>query len=96
MLAEVIADARAANQDLGDAEVLTRYVQSRRGDQRGTTMFTDLLNRIFANPLTSVAWGRNAGLLTLELMPTARRTLLKHNMGLSGRLPKLARGLPLA
>ncbi len=96
MLAEVLADARAAGQDLGEAEVLARYVQSRRGDQRGTALFTDLLNRIFANPLTSVAWGRNAGLLALELMPPMRRTLLRHNMGLSGRQPKLARGLPLA
>lgn len=95
VLAEVLADARAAGQDLGSADVLTRYVESRRGDQRGTALFTDLLNRIFANPLTSVAWGRNAGLLTLELMPTARRALMRGNMGLSGRLPKLARGLPL-
>ena len=58
-------------------------------------MFTDLLNRVFANPLMSVALGRNMGLLALELMPTARRFLMRHNMGLGGRLPKLARGLPL-
>ena len=95
MLAEVLADAKAAGQDLGDAEVLARYVDARGGDQRGTALFTDLLNRIFANPLATVAWGRNAGLLALELMPPARRFLLKHNMGLGGRLPKLARGLQL-
>ena len=95
VLAEVLADARAAGRDLGGADVLRRYVDARSGDQRGTTLFTDLLNRIFANPLTSVAWGRSAGLLTLELMPPARRMLLRNNMGLSGRLPKLARGLPL-
>ena len=96
MLAEVLADAQAAGQDLGEEPVLKRYVDARGGDQRGTTTFTDLLNRIFANPLLSVAWGRNAGLLALELMPPARRFLLRHNMGLGGRLPKLARGLPLA
>lgn len=95
MLAEVLADAHHSGENIGAPEVLARYVDARRGDQRGTAMFTDLLNRIFANPLTGVAWGRNAGLLALELMPTARRTLLKHNMGLGGRLPKLARGLPL-
>ena len=93
MLAEVLADARGS--DLGAPEVLARYVDARGGDQRGTALFTDILNRIFANPLKSVAWGRNAGLLALELMPTARRMLLRHNMGLGGRLPKLARGLPL-
>ncbi len=93
MLAEVLADARGG--DLGAPDVLARYVDARKGDQRGTALFTDILNRIFANPLTSVAWGRNAGLLAMELMPTARRSLMQHNMGISGRLPKLARGLPL-
>jgi 2-octaprenyl-6-methoxyphenol hydroxylase len=93
MLAEVLADARGG--DLGAPDVLARYVDARKGDQRGTALFTDILNRIFANPLTSVAWGRNAGLLAMELMPTARRALMRKNMGLDGHLPKLARGLPL-
>ena len=95
MLAEVIADARRDGQDLGAPEVLARYVDARKGDQRGTALFTDVLNRIFANPLESAALGRNAGLLAMELMPTARKTFLKHNMGLAGRLPRLARGRPL-
>ena len=95
MLAEVIADAQHGGQDLGAPEVLARYVEARGGDQRGTALFADMLNRIFSNPLASVAFGRNAGLLAMELMPTARKTFLKHNMGLAGRLPKLARGLPL-
>jgi 2-octaprenyl-6-methoxyphenol hydroxylase len=93
MLAEVLADARSG--DLGAPEVLARYVDARKGDQRGTAMFTDILNRLFANPLTTVGWGRNAGLLAMELMPAARSRFLKHNMGLAGRQPKLARGLPL-
>ena len=96
MLAEVLADARRDGEDLGSHAVLERYVAARAGDQRGTALFTDVLNRIFSNPLKTVTWGRNAGLLALELLPAARRTLLKHNMGLGGRLPKLARGLPLA
>ncbi|HEY3643718.1 MAG TPA: 2-octaprenyl-6-methoxyphenyl hydroxylase [Gammaproteobacteria bacterium] len=95
MLAEVIADAQRDGHDLGAPEVLSRYVDARAGDQKGTALFADVLNRIFSNPLTSVAFGRNAGLLAMELMPTARKTFLQHNMGLAGRLPKLARGLPL-
>ena len=95
MLAEVIADALRDGKDLGAPEVLARYVDARAGDQKGTALFADLLNRIFSNPLSSVAFGRNAGLLAMELMPTARKTFLQHNMGLAGRLPKLARGLPL-
>ena len=95
MLAEVLADAQRDGEDLGAAKVLERYVGARTGDQRGTAIFTDVLNRLFANPLATVVWGRNAGLLALELMPPARRLLMRHNMGLGGRLPKLARGLPL-
>ncbi|HEV7164097.1 MAG TPA: 2-octaprenyl-6-methoxyphenyl hydroxylase [Gammaproteobacteria bacterium] len=95
MLAEVLSDARRDGEDLGSSTVLARYVEGRSGDQQGTAVFTDLLNRVFANPLMSVALGRNMGLLALELMPTARRFLMRHNMGLGGRLPKLARGLPL-
>lgn len=95
VLAEVLADARQAGQDLGAPDVLSRYVDARGGDQKGTALFTDMLNRLFSNPLATVAFGRNAGLLAMELMPTTRKTFLKHNMGLAGRLPKLARGLPL-
>ena len=95
MLAEVLADARRDGKDLGAAEALVRYVDARAGDQRGTAIFTDVLNRLFANPLGTVAFGRNAGLLALELLPGARRRLLRHNMGLGGTLPRLARGLPL-
>ena len=95
MLAEVLSDARRDGEDLGASDVLARYVEGRSGDQQGTAVFTDLLNRVFANPLMSVALGRNMGLLALELMPPARRFLMRHNMGLGGRLPKLARGLPL-
>ena len=93
VLAEVLADARSG--DLGAPEVLSRYVDARKGDQRGTAMFTDILNRLFANPLSLVARGRNAGLLALELMPPVRRTLMRRNMGIEGYQPKLARGLPL-
>ncbi len=95
VLAEVLSDAQRDGKDLGDAAVLQRYVDARSGDQQGTAIFTDLLNRVFANPLMSVAFGRNAGLLALELLPPARRALMRKNMGLDGRLPKLARGLPL-
>ncbi len=95
MLAEVLSDARRDGEDLGSSSVLARYVEGRSGDQQGTAVFTDLLNRVFANPLMSVALGRNMGLLALELMPPARRALMRKNMGLDGWQPKLARGLPL-
>jgi 2-octaprenyl-6-methoxyphenol hydroxylase len=38
---------------------------------------------------------RAAGMLALDLLPPAKRTLTRLTMGRSGRLPRLARGLPL-
>lgn len=94
-LAEVLAEACASGADIGGAEYLERYVQARHWDQMGMAMFTDGLSRVFSNPLLSVAWVRNAGLLAMELLPLARQTLMQHNMGIAGPQPRLARGLPL-
>lgn len=95
-LADTLAGGVSLGRDTGDAQALDAYVRDRRRDQLGTSLFTDGLNRVFANPLSSVAWARNAGLLALEGLPFLRRWLARHNMGLAGRLPRLARGLPLS
>lgn len=92
-LAEVIADAHAAGEDIGDRAVLERYADWRRWDQRRALIFTDGLTRLFANPLLGPA--RNLGLLAFDLFPPAKHALARQAMGLEGRLPRLARGLPL-
>ncbi len=94
-LAEVIADARRTEQDIGDIRVLNRYADWRRWDQRRTIAFTDALNRLFANPLWPVRAARNLGLLTFDLCPPFKHLFARQMMGLDGRLPKLARGLAL-
>lgn len=94
-LAEVIADALAAGGDAGDATALARYAAWRAGDQRKMSVLSDGLARVFANPLASVGVARSLGLLAFDLLPPAKRAFAKEMMGLSGRLPRLARGLPL-
>jgi 2-octaprenyl-6-methoxyphenol hydroxylase len=94
-LAEVIADARRAEQDIGALTVLDRYADWRRWDQRQTIAFTDALTRLFVNPLPPVRLARNLGLLAFDFYPPIKRLITRHSMGLDGRLPKLARGLPL-
>lgn len=94
-LAEVIADARRAEQDIGALTVLDRYADWRRWDQRQTIAFTDALTRLFVNPLPPVRLARNLGLLAFDFYPPIKRLITRHSMGLAGRLPKLARGLPL-
>jgi len=91
----LLAEVLAQGDDPGDAARLQAYVDARHRDQLSMALFTDGLSRVFANPLAMVAYARNAGLLALELLPGARQMLMRHNMGLAGRLPRLARGLPL-
>lgn len=94
-LAEVIADAQHAREDMGDLKILNRYADWRRWDQRQTIAFTDALNRVFINPLPPVRAARNLGLLAFDLLPPIKHWFARQTMGLDGRAPKLARGLAL-
>ena len=93
VLADTLGDIAASGGDVGEEQRLAAYIRARRCDQLGTSLFTDFLARVFINPLPPVAWARNAGLLALELLPPARHLLTRRNMGLAGRLPRLARGV---
>jgi 2-octaprenyl-6-methoxyphenol hydroxylase len=95
VLAEAIAEAFAARDDPGGAALLARYASWREEDQQRSVGFTDGLVRLFTNPFTPVKAARGAGLLLLDLVPYARDALARQSMGLAGRLPRLARGLPL-
>jgi 2-octaprenyl-6-methoxyphenol hydroxylase len=95
VLAEVVSDAAAAGRDIGDSEVLQTYARWRRRDHQKMIAFTDGLARVFANPLAPLRALRNAGLLTVDVVPPLKHMLTRHTMGLAGRLPRLARGLPL-
>jgi 2-octaprenyl-6-methoxyphenol hydroxylase len=97
-LAEVIADdcrARGAGADPGDAAVLAAYTSWRHNDRRTVIGFTDGLVRLFGNPLPPVRAARAVGLLAFDLFPPAKAALARLSMGLAGRVPRLARGLPL-
>lgn len=94
-LADVLAAAVAKGEDLGDIAVLNHYEQWRGRDQQLVSLATDGLARLFANPLLPFRLGRNLGLLAMDLLPGARHRLARAAMGLTGKLPRLARGLPL-
>ncbi|MCZ8131938.1 MAG: 2-octaprenyl-6-methoxyphenyl hydroxylase [Steroidobacteraceae bacterium] len=94
-LAEVIAAGLAASPDAGDAEVLRRYVEWRRTDRGALIAFTDGLVRLFGNPFGPVRAARSLGLLAFDATPVAKSALARLSLGFAGRLPRLARGLPL-
>jgi 2-octaprenyl-6-methoxyphenol hydroxylase len=52
--------------------------------------------RLFNNPLGSVKVVRDLGLLLFDVLPPAKSALAALSLGVTGRLPRLARGVPLA
>jgi 2-octaprenyl-6-methoxyphenol hydroxylase len=93
-LADLLVEAQVTGRDAGGATVLDGYRRRRSADQRGVALVTDTLARLFVNPFPPVRAARDAGMLALDLCPTARHALARRFMGLGGRLPRLARGLP--
>ena len=94
-LAEVVDDAFAAGRDIGAARTLALYQGWRVAEQRNVALATDGLARLFSNPLGVVRLGRNLGLLAMEFLPGAKHPLARAAMGMLGRQPRLARGVPL-
>lgn len=95
VLAEVLVDAMRAGRDPGELETLDCYGNWRRADHRRVTVFTDSMARMFTLPLPAFGAARAAGMLALDLVPPAKRLLTRLTMGRGGRVPRLARGLPL-
>jgi len=92
-LSDCIADAQV--NDVGDAEILEKYAKWRHTDQRQLVRITDGIVRIFGSAKAPVRVLRNLGMLGFDLVPGVRSLFAKHMMGLTGRLPRLSRGLPL-
>jgi 2-octaprenyl-6-methoxyphenol hydroxylase len=96
-LAEVIADARAAGStEVGDDAQLRAYAEWREEDQRRIVAFTDGLVRLFGTPLGLAKGLRSVGLLAFDALPPAKNAMARLSVGAAGRVPRLARGVPLA
>ncbi len=97
-LCDCIADALQSGgaESIGYDDVLAAYRDWRYDDHRKIVQFTDGLVRLFGTDLASVRTARNVAMLGFDLLPGVRTLFAKHTMGLAGRLPRLARGVPLA
>ena len=96
-IVDCIADARASTDDFdpGNAELLRRYAEWRRSDQKKLVRFTDSLVRLFGSDKRPLRALRDIGMLGFDLVPGVRSAFAKHTMGLAGRLPRLSRGVPV-
>jgi len=94
-LAQIIVECDNNQSDIGSIDTLNAYQAWRKQDQRRIIGFTDQLVRVFSNHFTPLAFARNIGLIATDIFPPLKHQLAKHSMGLAGKLPRLARGLPL-
>lgn len=96
-LAEVLADALADGAtDVGVADSLAAYARWREEDRRRIVAFTDGLVRLFGSPLGLLRGLRSVGLLAFDSLPAAKSAMARLSVGAAGRIPRLARGVPLA
>jgi 2-octaprenylphenol hydroxylase len=91
VLAEVVTDARRSGRDAGSLPVLRRYERWRRGENLIMMTAMDGFNLAFASSLMPVREVRNLGLRLADAMAPLKQLFMKHAMGLSGDLPRLAR-----
>lgn len=94
-LAQTIADAHHAGDDLGALPALEAYAAWRERDHRQVIGFTNTLVQTFSNRFPPLALARNLGLIATDVVPPLKHLLARHSMGIAGKLPRLARGLPL-
>ncbi|MHA7848285.1 2-octaprenyl-6-methoxyphenyl hydroxylase [Serratia sp. D1N4] len=80
-LAETLAKAAQAGEDLGAYALLSRYQQRRQQDQQATIGVTDGLIRLFANDYAPLVAGRNLGLMAMEQLPAVRDAFAKRTLG---------------
>jgi 2-octaprenyl-6-methoxyphenol hydroxylase len=93
-LAEILSDCARSGGDPGAGAVLDRYAHWRARDLDRTTAFTDMLARVFTSPMPLLSHLLGLGLVALDVCPPARHLLARLSMGVAGRLPRLAAGLP--
>ena len=82
MLFRSVRDGNQAG--LGEYALLETFLRSQQADQNRTVMFSDLTTRLFSNAHPALAAGRNLGLLTMDLLPPARKWFARQAMGLRG------------
>ena len=90
-----LIDSGRTAADIGRQTMLQRYVDLREDDIRRVYRFTDTLVKTFSNNITALAHLRSLSLLMVDVLPDIKHQLAAQSMGLSGRLSRLSRGLPL-
>ena len=90
-LSEVIDDALARHEDIGDRRVLRRYERWRKGENLMTMAALDGLQRLFGAPQRGWAELRKFGMGWVNRLTPVKSTLIRRAMGITGDLPRRVR-----
>ena len=91
-LAELVADARRQNVDVGSPSVLARYDAQRRADVTGRTIAIDLLNRSLLTDFIPAQGARGLSLYLVDRIGPLRRALMREGVAPTASQPRLMRG----
>ena len=91
-LAEIVADARRRDFDVGSAAVLARYDSQRRADATSRRIAVDLLNRSLLSDFLPVQGARGLSLYLVEHIGPLRRALMREGVAPAVSQPRLMRG----
>ncbi len=92
MLAELVADARRQDLDIGSPQVLSRYDASRRADVTGRRIAIDLLNRSLLTDFLPVQGIRGLSFHLVDRIGPLRRALMREGVSPAASQPRLMRG----
>ena len=82
-LAQLLLEASRHGQNPGELKLLQHYLQLRQADQAKTVGFTDKTLKLFSNRDLLLRLARSAGLVTLDLLPVAKRQFARQAMGVA-------------
>jgi 2-octaprenyl-6-methoxyphenol hydroxylase len=91
-LAELVADARRQNVDVGSPSVLARYDAERRADVTSRRITVDLLNRSLLTDFFPVQSVRGLSLFLVDRIGPLRRALMRESVAPAASQPRLMRG----
>lgn len=92
---EILVDAGRIGLDFGNGTHLERYQRWRRFDSAMSAALYDGINRTFAIDSMVLRAGRGAALGVLDRIPSLKELIVAEAAGVTGDLPKLARGVAL-
>ena len=91
-IAEIVADARRQNGDIGAPDILRRYEAARLADVTSRTAAVDVLNRSLLSDFIPLHGARGLALYLLDGIGPLRRALMREGVAPAASQPRLMRG----